>query len=153
MIGSKSAAILCFLLASTAPLCAEENNPAPSASSTTVRSGAPPLEKAIEKEKVQGAAVGEKEEKKTKVSEKEIARYKTSVAGLIAAQARKYGSIGAGSAMATFRINASGRVDHVEIRSSSSQKHAALARKILAGVRADAPPEGPFTLGQKFIFN
>jgi len=54
------------------------------------------------------AAEKPKDKKQTKVSQKEIKKYQAKVAGLIAVQARKVGSIGSGSATVSFRINESG---------------------------------------------
>lgn len=89
----------------------------------------------------------------TKASQKEIKKYQAKVAGLIAVQARKVGSIGSGSATVSFRINESGNIDNVAVRSSTAPRFADAARHMLSAIHAGPPPSGPISLGQKFIFN
>lgn len=94
-----------------------------------------------------------KEKPKTKASLQEINKYMAKVAGLIAVQARKVGSIGKGSATVSFRINESGGIDNISIKSSTGPKYAEAARRMLSGVHAGPPPAGSISLNQKFQFN
>lgn len=94
-----------------------------------------------------------KEKPKPKATKQEINKYMTKVAGLIAVQARKIGSIGKGSATVGFRINESGGIDNISIKSSTSPKYAEAARRMLSGVHAGPPPGGSISLNQKFQFN
>lgn len=94
-----------------------------------------------------------KDKTQTKASQKEINKYKAKVAGLIAVQARKVGSTGSGSATVSFRINESGSIDNIVVRSSTAPRYADAARRMLSAIHAGPPPGGPISLGQKFIFN
>lgn len=94
-----------------------------------------------------------KEKSKPKASQKEVNKYMAKVAGLIATQARKIGSIGNGSATVSFRINESGSIDTIIVKSSTSSKYADAARRMLSGIHAGPPPGGSIALNQKFLFN
>lgn len=94
-----------------------------------------------------------KEKTKPKASQKEINKYMAKVAGLIAVQARKVGSIGNGSATVSFRINESGGIDNIAVKSSTAPKYAEAARRMLSGIHAGPPPGGSISLNQKFQFN
>ena len=94
-----------------------------------------------------------KEKTSPKASQKEISKYMAKVAGLMAVQARKVGSIGNGSATLSFRINESGGIDSIAVRSSTAPKYAEAARRMLSGIHAGPPPGGSISLNQKFQFN
>jgi hypothetical protein len=94
-----------------------------------------------------------KDKTSPKASQKEINKYMSKVAGLIAVQARKVGSIGSGSATLSFRINESGGIDSIAVRSSTAPKYAEAARRMLSGIHAGPPPGGSISLNQKFQFN
>jgi len=94
-----------------------------------------------------------KEKKKTQVSQKEIEKYKAKVAGLIAVQARKVGSIGSGSATVSFRINESGSIENIAVTSSTAPRYADASRRILSAIHAGPPPGGSMSFNQRFHFN
>lgn len=60
---------------------------------------------------------------------------------------------GAGEVMASFHVNAAGKVDKVKIDKTTSQALADAVKKILANVSAPPPPGGGMDVGQTFRFN
>lgn len=60
---------------------------------------------------------------------------------------------GPGEVVASFRVNASGKVDKVTIDKTSSPAHAEIVKKILASVLVPAPPGGSMDVGQTFKFH
>jgi outer membrane biosynthesis protein TonB len=62
-------------------------------------------------------------------------------------------SAGPGVVNASFRVNSSGRIDHVSIKNSTSPAHAEIVRKMLANVQAPPPPGGVFEGVQDFRFH
>lgn len=129
-----------------APTVAPASSPAVRAS--TASEAKRPTEAQPEK-----ATEEQKEKPKPKASQQEINKYMAKVAGLIAVQARKVGSIGNGSATVGFRINESGGIDNISVKSSTGPKYAEAARRMLSGVHAGPPPGGSISLNQKFQFN
>jgi hypothetical protein len=71
----------------------------------------------------------------------------------IAKRTPKTSKVGRGSATASFHVDAAGRVDKVTIFKSTSPKHAAAVRQILAGLQGPPPPGGSFDLSQTFNFH
>jgi outer membrane biosynthesis protein TonB len=71
----------------------------------------------------------------------------------IAKHTPKDNKSGPGAVTASFRVNASGRIDNVSITNSSSAAHASIVRKILASVQAPPPPNGAFDVSQSFKFH
>jgi TonB C terminal len=82
-----------------------------------------------------------------------IAAYKNLIASKIAARARVKNPAGAGEVQAAFRVNEEGHIDQIIIKKSSSPALAEHVKRILSGVSAPPPPEGPLLLGQPFNFN
>ena len=95
--------------------------------------------------------VAEKQQKKPK-SLLSIEAYKRLIAGKIAARAGGKNPHGAGEVVAAFRVNDDGKIDQITIKKSSNPALADHVRKILSGVKAPPPPEGPILLGQPFNF-
>jgi hypothetical protein len=62
-------------------------------------------------------------------------------------------SAGPGVVSASFRVNSSGKVDNVSIKSSTSPAHAEIVKKMLAKVQAPPPPTGVFEGVQDFKFH
>lgn len=62
-------------------------------------------------------------------------------------------SAGPGVVSASFRVNSTGKIDNVSIKSSTSPAHAEIVRKILANVQAPPPPSGVFEGVQDFKFH
>lgn len=60
---------------------------------------------------------------------------------------------GPGEVTASFRVNASGKVDKVTIDNTTSPAHAEIVKKILANVQVPAPPGGSMDVGQTFKFH
>lgn len=60
---------------------------------------------------------------------------------------------GPGEAMASFRVNAEGRVDKIDIVKSTSPAHAEIVRSALSKVVAPPPPGGVFEASQIFAFH
>jgi outer membrane biosynthesis protein TonB len=60
---------------------------------------------------------------------------------------------GPGSVTASFRVNASGKIDNISITNSTSAAHASIVKKILASVQAPPPPNGSFDVSQNFKFH
>jgi outer membrane biosynthesis protein TonB len=60
---------------------------------------------------------------------------------------------GPGVVSANFRVNSSGKIDNVSIKSSTSPAHAEIGQKLLAKVQAPPPPGGIFEGVQDFKFH
>jgi TonB family protein len=165
MINKYSVLTFMAIMTGVIPAFAEEktgstnppaDQPAPAvapASPSSAPSTTPPEAQSQTASKPAKATEKAKDKTQTQVSQKEIKKYQAKVAGLIAVQARKVGSIGSGSATVSFRINESGSIDNIAVRSSTAPRFADAARRMLSAIHAGPPPGGPISLGQKFIFN
>ena len=71
----------------------------------------------------------------------------------IARHTPKDNKAGPGSVSASFRVNASGKIENISITNSTSAAHAEVVKKILAGVKAPPPPSGSFEVSQNFKFH
>lgn len=60
---------------------------------------------------------------------------------------------GPGAVSASFRVNAQGRVDKVDIIKATSPAHAAIVKQTLSQVEAPPPPGGIFEASQNFTFH
>jgi len=157
MINKYSVLTLLALMTGVVPAVAEEktspaNPPADQVAPAAATAPAAETKRQTEA-KPEKATEEPKEKPKTKASQQEINKYMAKVAGLIAVQARKVGSIGKGSATVSFRINESGGIDNISVKSSTAPKYADAARRMLSGVHAGPPPGGSISLNQKFQFN
>ena len=164
MIKKSSVLTLLVILSGSIPSLAEDkiSPPNPSANQVAPAAAAAPSaspsvaapdakrQSAIKPEKATDEL---KEKASPKASQKEINKYMSKVAGLMAVQARKVGSIGSGSATLSFRINESGSIDSIAVKSSTAPKYAEAARRMLSGIHAGPPPGGSISLNQKFQFN
>ena len=71
----------------------------------------------------------------------------------IARHTPKDNKAGPGVVAASFRVNASGKIENVSIKNSTSAAHAEVVKKILASVKAPPPPTGSFDVSQNFKFH
>lgn len=60
---------------------------------------------------------------------------------------------GPGAVSASFRVNAQGRVDKVDIVKATSPAHAAIVKQTLSQVETPPPPGGIFEASQNFTFH
>jgi outer membrane biosynthesis protein TonB len=71
----------------------------------------------------------------------------------IAKRSRSAVGAGEGEVSASFHVGSQGKIDKVTITKTSSPAHAALVKKVLAGVQAPPPPNGGIQVTQTFKFH